>query len=134
MLSRAHFPSVHTNCFVLPAIFLAPDQDDRGKYVRQNFPLRPSFTPSNPPRKSQRLWQRAASFAVERRKEEFEKSFKMLRIKRKGLAGGEIQTRFQHGFRRKTNRALSRYRASQWRYKFDSSLIAAIQSFSYEYI
>lgn len=53
----SHISRVHTNCFVSMAIFLASAiQDDRGKYVRRNFPLRPSFTSPNPPRKSQRSW------------------------------------------------------------------------------
>lgn len=83
MLSRAHFPSAY-KLLCLGGYFSRPDQDDRGKYVRRNFPLRPSFTPSNPPRESQRSWRGAASFAIEWkscRKEEFEKSFKTLRIK-----------------------------------------------------
>lgn len=107
----SHISPVHTNCFVSVAIFLAPaTQDDRGKYVRQNFPLRPSFTPPNPPRKSQRSRRIVASLAIERLEEEFVESCKTLRVKETISLRRNWGERFQRGFRRETNRAPSRYR------------------------
>lgn len=134
MLSRAHFPSAY-KLLCLSGYFSRSDQDDRGKYVRRNFPLRPSFTPSNPPCKSQCSWQSAASFATERyaARKNSRKASRRVTNKRKDLAEVKLRRDFNADFGEKQIRQCRNIELSVPTYKFDKSLILTIISKRYEY-